>query len=610
MNDSSADTNTIATATISGLAPNILYFVSVQASRPGHVPSGFSSADHASTLANSVGIDSFGVNQSSISAYWALPSGGASGFILSVSTNSNFVNAASSTSHNPLITTLIVKNLIPLTTYFIRAGSLNLDGAANWGGIISTTTPSLPAGLQSPAVKPTSAAIISRSTDSLTVTWKEKNTGLTDFILVASSVSGIIESIVSSVTWSDSEAASNKTATATVAGLAPNTLYYVAVAAAHNGAWSDYSSPDKGVTSANAPAGLQAIPASSNSSLLRWQANGNPKDTLFEITISLDGFRLDISTPVTFAKKLTAYETTLNGLMAGLAYWARARAINREGVPGDYSEHVIFKIPTPPATSSSTLKQGGAAVLIAAGQETRLHFDPGAFQSDAVIFISTDPINNPLHVDKIKLETAVSNLKGERYLPGLMREFSALVGNEIHTGAFLSPVRLEMSYAFLDRDRNGFLDSLNPPLRVERLAIWVLDENQGVFVRCPDSRVDILTQEVACALNHFSVYALLVSAPTMAGGEIYAYPVPWRPHSPDPVEASVAGITFDNLPNQGEVVIYTLLGDWVETLSWSATTQVKWDGRNARGSSVASGIYIWRATGNGISKTGKLMIIR
>ncbi|MFA5976323.1 MAG: T9SS type A sorting domain-containing protein [Elusimicrobiota bacterium] len=86
---------------------------------------------------------------------------------------------------------------------------------------------------------------------------------------------------------------------------------------------------------------------------------------------------------------------------------------------------------------------------------------------------------------------------------------------------------------------------------------------------------------------------------------IRIYPNPWRKdkHQGHPV-------TFDTLPPNSTVKIYTLSGHWVKTLATS-TASVEWNLDNDAGDKVASGIYLYVITNNQGQKTrGKLVVIK
>lgn len=167
-----------------------------------------------------------------------------------------------------------------------------------------------------------------------------------------------------------------------------------------------------------------------------------------------------------------------------------------------------------------------------------------------------------------------------------------------------------LSLAYADADADGFVDG-HPGARVRSLALWSLDEGSGNWLRVPGSRVDAAAGVVQAPLRHFSVYAL-AALPDQEVSAAYAYPVPWRPYGGDPARHGTlaGGITFANLPQEGNVSVYTLSGELVRRQELSGALKWVWDARNGRGEPVASGVYLWSVRSGGKAKTGKIMVIR
>jgi hypothetical protein len=71
------------------------------------------------------------------------------------------------------------------------------------------------------------------------------------------------------------------------------------------------------------------------------------------------------------------------------------------------------------------------------------------------------------------------------------------------------------------------------------------------------------------------------------------------------------GVTFTRLTLRATVQIFTVSGEKVKHIEKSSNIDsVGWDLRNEAGSRVASGLYLYVATGGGTSKTGKIVIVR
>lgn len=107
----------------------------------------------------------------------------------------------------------------------------------------------------------------------------------------------------------------------------------------------------------------------------------------------------------------------------------------------------------------------------------------------------------------------------------------------------------------------------------------------------------------------FAVTTMLCGLPLHAG--IIVAPNPWVPDDVNTTRGNYGdGIRFANVPADGEIRIYTTVGNLVRTIEYHATTTVTWDGKNADGEYLASGIYLWVVKSSDFTKTGKLIILR
>ncbi|HEX3008338.1 MAG TPA: T9SS type A sorting domain-containing protein [Bacteroidales bacterium] len=102
---------------------------------------------------------------------------------------------------------------------------------------------------------------------------------------------------------------------------------------------------------------------------------------------------------------------------------------------------------------------------------------------------------------------------------------------------------------------------------------------------------------------------LVLCGPLFAQGAV-VYPNPWVPESGKERYGSLSdGITFKNLPSDGEISIYSTNGLLVKRFIYTGST-AKWYGKNTDNEDVASGVYLWVVKSSDSTIKGKLIILR
>lgn len=81
-----------------------------------------------------------------------------------------------------------------------------------------------------------------------------------------------------------------------------------------------------------------------------------------------------------------------------------------------------------------------------------------------------------------------------------------------------------------------------------------------------------------------------------------AYPSPFRPG------LGASGITFDQLPEDSSIGIFTVNGQRIKTLTTASDGSIFWDLTNDNGSSIASGVYLALIDKNGNRKQLKVLV--
>lgn len=264
-----------------------------------------------------------------------------------------------------------------------------------------------------------------------------------------------------------------------------------------------------------------------------------------------------------------------------------------------------FSLQDPLAYALSS-NDGGLMMSLPVGVVGRPTFD---------VVLRRDPVSAPLAVDPAKILRANAKMQANNgplawARPSDVWELQFLDETGFFGGALAVPGEIRLTY--LDADGDGIVDGTSPPLRVKTMNLWMFDENMELWVKAPNSRIDPAARTVSAPLNHLSVYALIGGADT-AVADVYAFPVPFRPHGPNAgtgagqTGTEAAGITFTNLPSEGAIEIYTVDGGLVRRLDIPANlapARLSWDAK------AASGVYVWRVVSGGNSKTGRLMVIR
>lgn len=283
---------------------------------------------------------------------------------------------------------------------------------------------------------------------------------------------------------------------------------------------------------------------------------------------------------------------------------------------GDYSDRAGFYNPP-----YFTYQRRLAAVLSFQGGSSLLTLPPGSIEKEMFdIVFNKNESSSQISADAGKIDRANSRIamnEGAWALPltGNITEIRIFDEQDLWDAPFKKQGYLSLSYR--DNDGDGNIDGSNPPVRVDTAYIWALDESRDMWVKLPPSGVDSAARRLTIPLKAPGVYAILGTLDESVKNT-YAYPVPFRPNGRNAgfglgrTGAAADGITFDYLPQQGSIEIYTLDGLLVRKLAIPENLilpQVKWDVRNSSGEKVRSDVYIWRVVSGANVKSGKLMVI-
>lgn len=266
--------------------------------------------------------------------------------------------------------------------------------------------------------------------------------------------------------------------------------------------------------------------------------------------------------------------------------------------------------------------QKGLPAVIAPGPGTpALSLPAGAVGKEVFdITLNNDPAAMPLSVKQVIIDEANRKMERNegawsRLMTRQMAELAVFDEEGAWTKPFLKSGTLALNCQ--DADNDGIVDGSNPPVRVDTVRTWMLDEKAAMWAKLPSAPKPAGSGTLSVQLMAPGVYSLLGMIDDSVA-DTYAFPVPFRPNGPaagagaGQTGTEAEGITFINVPQAGDISVYTLDGRLVRRLTIPdglVVSKLKWDVRTSGGQRVASGVYIWRAVSGANSKTGKLMVI-
>jgi hypothetical protein len=268
-----------------------------------------------------------------------------------------------------------------------------------------------------------------------------------------------------------------------------------------------------------------------------------------------------------------------------------------------------------------TFQKGLASIVNFSYGAGSLILPPGAVDKEVFeITLNNNPAVQPLNVQPGLIDSANGKMERNegawsRVFPGQIAEIALFDEQDAWQKPFNQTGILAMPYK--DNNADGILDGSSPPVRVDAMRPWRLDEAFAMWTKLPASSFNQGGRNISVSFLAPGVYALLGMVDDSVK-DTYAFPVPFRPGGPNAgpgpgqTGTEAEGITFTNVPQIGRIEIYTPDGRLVKKLEIPAglvLPKLKWDVRTAGGERAASGVYLWRAVSGSNSKTGKLMVI-
>jgi len=438
----------------------------------------------------------------------------------------------------------------------------------------------------------------------------------------------------------------------TATGLVPSTVYYVRVRALDGaGNASESSAVVSGETlgdtvSPSVPTNVTAVGGAQTLGMT-WTASSDTGGS------GLAGYRVDLSTVSTFASFVAGWEnkdvgvqvsTAVTGLMASKVYYVRVRALDGAGNASGNSVVVSGETlgdTVSPSVPTNVTAVGGAQTL---GMTWTASSDTGGsglagYKMDVSTvssFTSYVPRWQNRDVGLVVSTTATGLVPSTVYYVRV-RAYDG-EGNVSESSAVMSTTTLADTLAPsvpvptpLIRDEQAAfswtesLDAGGSGLAGYRVDVSH-DPNFSTFLEGWSGRdVGLVNSVTIPGLVPNTLYYARVRAYDGAGNgsinsvpvtltwtveaaenvaSVRGYPSPFRPGM------GALGITFDRLPAQASVRLYTMNGLLVKTLEAGGRSEVLWDISNDDGSSVASGVYLAVIESNGERRVMKVMVIK
>ncbi len=547
----------------STLAPNAVYFARVLAINHAGIPTSFTSLGPQRTTASPPsGSAAAGVAIKTAALSWQA-NGNPPGtqYQADVDDDPAFgsVNDSSRTL-NTSATLGLGTALAPNTVYFMHVKAFDASGNPTAFDVtVATTT------LASAPGKPTFSAVFPTS---MTVAWPSADPAGTTFYAELSINAAFSPLAASSATLN---------AFATFAGpLSANTTYFARVKAlGAGGIFSAYGPSASTSTLALPPAaGSPSFAAILlDGFTLQWAANGDPGGTVYRAEVSTaPGF-----VPLTASSATTGTSVAFSGLTFATTYFAHVRAENNDSPA----------IPTAFVSLGSTQTLDGGTGGIAAGGGGTVSVPTSFGTIDLQIPAGSFPV--PVDARVTVLASAPPPLSDDAVVTPIGQSVDISFNG-------LQPAKLvTITLPYRASDAVGHTQT--------RFVIARHDDVRNRWAPLP-STADPASRTVTAQTSHFSTFQVMQVDPAVDLSAVKVYPNPFRPGQ------NAGAVSLTNMPAGASVRVFTALGQQLSQLTASGTGVATWDGRNAWGQNVASGLYLAMIESGGQRKVVKVVIER
>ena len=224
-------------------------------------------------------------------------------------------------------------------------------------------------------------------------------------------------------------------------------------------------------------------------------------------------------------------------------------------------------------SSSLTLDNGAASLSMPANAVTdRETFEIGINRKD----LHQDFIVDPAKVEEATRKMVASEGAWAQFFENDLTEAYIFDEQSLTTDPLTASGVLSLRYR--DANNDGFLDNTSPPVKVDTLNAWALDEKVKLWVKLPAMGLDKENKTITVNFRGPGVYTMLGAADDNVK-DVKPYPVPFRPFGPDAglgngkTGTEASGILFGNLPDKGEISIYTLDGQLVKKIDIASSLE-------------------------------------
>lgn len=377
-------------------------------------------------------------------------------------------------------------------------------------------------------------------------------------------------------------------------GLDGNTTYYARVRAVnHGGQPSAYVQAATSTLTLPPTAAGSSFVSVTSSITVRWTPLAAAPQSA-----ACEGYRVEASTASDFSGQIRANKTSdplasslgVVGLTGNTTYYLRVGALN-----WNEAANYLFlgSTRTVPTLVSSRTVNGFSSTLVRLApppfsQLTAIEVEVplGALPTGTVVTMSASVGAFLPNQDSNQTRLAA-------FGPNVAVDISA----EGHQPS--APAAVRMYYA------SGQLPSGSSE---DQLVVGRYVPEEGLWTLLPSS-VDKRARLIAAQTLHFSSFAPFASSAGSGVEFVRIFPVPWQPGSGDPL-FDAPELAFTNLPRDGKVRLYTILGESVWEGDSGPDGVLHWNGLNSRGGRVASGTYLAVITGAGLKTVRRVVIIR